>query len=149
MGYKDIRFHGFFIHDDAAYERAQSVIRNEMAERQQQRDGSNFYQPNRDFKKSVENFAIEIQSFDRELHTLLQQGGKIGENEIRIMDRSERLYAEAIGQTSERTPLRLSYLDAGLAVHGQGLSRTQKLKLEVGVEPSGNSYPSDEVRFRL
>lgn len=150
MDYRNLRFMGCYVHEDQAHERAQAAIKQEIESRDPQKNGGNLLQPDQSFKDAVVKFRDDYRTFGEALLKKAGEGGQLDRIELKTLDRAERLYATALGTTMERAPLRLSFLDAGTAMHGKGcgLSLTRQVEIAAGIvdAPHGkNSGQTVEV----
>ena len=117
--YKDLRFFGHYIHDVAAYERAQLVVKQEMKERLPDKDAPGGYAPDDKFKKEASRFGDDYRAFRDDLRKRATAGEKISRDEYVTLVRGERLNIEA-NSSSGLAKERLSLMEAGKNPFGFG-----------------------------
>jgi hypothetical protein len=149
MDYKALRFMGFYIHENDAFARAQEAIKQEMQERGLEKGRGNLYQPDPKFKDAVTKFSEDYKKFGEGLLKRANEGHALEHIEIQTLNRAERLYATALGSTLERAPLRLSFLDAGIAMHGKGTgpSLTRQVEIAAGIAETPHAKSGVQVEL--
>jgi hypothetical protein len=110
--HQDLRFFGHYIHEVVGYERAQSLVRQEMKERLPDAAEPGGYAPDDKFKQEASRFGQEYRAFRDDLRQRAMAGEKISRDEYVTLVRGERLNIEA-NSTSGLARHRLSLMEAG------------------------------------
>lgn len=135
MLHTDIRFSGFYLHDSKGFESALKIVRQEMGERRPDADSAAGYAPDERFKREVSRFGDDFRTFSGDLRARATQGKPVSEAEIKTLERSESLYAQASAVGPGVAAHRLSMLEAGRnAFHGTGMSDSRLIRKLTGLD---------------
>ena len=91
--YDQLRFQGYYIHEDEGFKQASAIVQREMEARKPDEHSPSGYQPDSGFIKSINQFGTDFRELRDDLLTRARNGEKIDRAEIITIDRAEKLYA--------------------------------------------------------
>ncbi|MFA5592860.1 MAG: hypothetical protein WC989_06075 [Micavibrio sp.] len=134
MDYRDLRFLGYYVHEERGYQSALNAIREEMEARKPDKLAPAGYQPGEKFAKAVSSFGDDYRAYGDGLLERAGEGKTVTRQEIEILAKAERLFALAYPQGLEQAWRNVALLDRGRNMSNTGQSLTERVSRAAGVD---------------
>ncbi len=152
MYYKDLRFQGFYLHDEDGYRKALAIVTV------QNDDSKDHLRPPPDnaearrydqYKKDVSKFGDEYKQVGDELLKDAKAGRKVEPAAIKTLERAEYLYSQANAVGPKTAFNAAQNLEKGKGPGGHGFSLAKQVRDAAGLEDREPAYKRDvSVTFR-
>ncbi|PZO87318.1 MAG: hypothetical protein DI626_04275 [Micavibrio aeruginosavorus] len=152
MFYKDLRFQGFYLHEEESYRKALTIVTV------QNDDSKDHLRPPPDdaeakrynqYQEDVSTFGEEYKQLGEELLKDAKAGRTIDAAAIKTLERAEFLYSQANAVGPKTAFNAAQNLEKGKGAGGHGFSLTKQVRDAAGLEDRETAYKRDvSVTFR-
>ena len=144
-----MRFHGYYIHEQSGFDSAMALVKREMQERAPDALSPSGYAPDPGFKKHVDSFGSDYRELRDDLLDRARGGKHIDREELTTLQRAEQLYAVADSSGPDMANRRLGDLKSGREAFNAsgGMSASRPIAKLAGLD--GESGPKESFTVKV